>query len=235
MQVNVLTVTVLAVGSMSASTAGGSMASRAQATSSPVQTTPPAVQATPPVADSIELTVPAQSVIGIRLDSGVSTTTAKVEDLVTAHVTRDVVVSGHTAIPAGTRLEGTVTLVDKGGKLKDHARLGVTFNALFLDDHTRVALKTEPIFRDDDSSSNAALAKVGGGAVVGAILGAVIGGKKGAALGTVAGAGAGTAAAATGKSNEATFSAGMNLTVQLSAPATITVLKDPAFGDLVIW
>jgi hypothetical protein len=134
-------------------------------------------------------------------------------------------VSGHTAIPAGARLEGTVTTVEKGGKFKDHARLGVTFNALYLDDRTRVPLQTDTIFRDDDSSSSAALAKVGGGAVVGAILGAMLGGKKGVAIGTATGGGAGTAAVAAGKGNEATLNAGMNLTVQLSAPATITVLK----------
>jgi hypothetical protein len=179
----------------------------------------------PPAPEYVELTIPAQSVVGIRLDTTVSTATAHVEDRVTARVTRDVAVAGHVAIPAGAKLEGTVTNVDKGGKFKDHARLGVKFNTLYLADGTRVALSTETIFREDDSASSAAASKVGGGAVVGAILGAIIGGGKGAAIGTATGAGAGTAAVASGKGNEATLTSGMPLTLQLSSPVTVTVLK----------
>jgi hypothetical protein len=179
----------------------------------------------PPKPQYLELTIAAQSVIGIRLDTSVSTDTAKIEDKVTAHVTRDVMVSGHAAIPAGARLEGSVTAVDRGGKFKDHARLGEKFHTRYFADGTRVPLQTETIFREDDTASSAAASKVGGGAVVGAILGALLGGKKGAVVGSTAGAGAGTAAGAAGKGNEATLTAGMNLTVRLTSPATVTIEK----------
>ncbi len=174
-----------------------------------------------------ELTVTENSVIGIHLDSALSSDTARVEDKVTAHVSRDLVVSGHTAIPSGSRLEGNVTLVERGGKFKDRARLGIRFTTLVLADNTRQTIQTETIFRDGDSPTGEATSKVGASAAIGAILGAVIGGKKGAVIGSTAGAAGGTAAVAAGGRNDATFAAGTPLTVRLTAPLTILIERDP--------
>ena len=63
----------------------------------------------PPKPTFEEVTVKEDAVIGIRLENAVSSETAKVEDRVTARVSRDVTVEGRTAIPAGALLEGTVT------------------------------------------------------------------------------------------------------------------------------
>ncbi len=116
----------------------------------------------------------------------------------TARVTRDVAVDGRTAIPAGSRLEGNVTVVDHGGKFKNAARLGIRFMTVILADSTRVPIQTETIFREGEPPGNAATSKIGASAVVGTILGAVLGGKKGAAIGTTVGAAGGTAAVAAG-------------------------------------
>jgi hypothetical protein len=169
------------------------------------------------------LTVAENSVIGIHLDTAVSSETAKVEDKVTAHVTRDVMVAGRTAIPAGARLEGNVTLVQPGGKFKERARLGIKFTSLILADNTRQAIQTDALFRDGDSPTGEATSKVGASAVIGTILGAMIGGKKGAAIGTAAGAAGGTAAVAAGGRNDAVFAAGTALTVRLTAPFTVVI------------
>ena len=102
----------------------------------------------PPKPRFDELTVTENSVIGIHLDSTVSSDTAKVEDKVTARVSRDVVVSGRTAIPAGSKLKGNVTLVERGGKFKDKARLGIRFTTLVLPDNTRQTIQTDALFRE---------------------------------------------------------------------------------------
>lgn len=173
-----------------------------------------------------ELTVTENSVIGIHLDSTVSSDTAKVEDKVTARVSRDVLVAGRTAIPAGSRLEGNVTLVERGGKFKDKARLGVRFTTLILPDNTRQTIQTDALFRDGDSPTGEATSKVGASAALGAIIGAAIGGKKGAALGSMAGAAGGTAAVAAGGRNDAVFAAGTPLTLRLTQPFTVMVERD---------
>jgi hypothetical protein len=173
-----------------------------------------------------ELTVKEDSVIGIRLDSAVSTETAKVEDKVTAHVVRDVTVDGRAAIPANARLEGVVAVVERGGKFKDRARLGIRFHALLLADGTRLPIQTEMIFREGDSPTGPAASKVGASAVVGTILGAAIGGKKGALIGATAGAAGGTAAVMATGQNDAVLAAGTPLTVRLTAPVSVTVDKE---------
>ena len=48
--------------------------------------------------------MPADSVIGLQIETSVSSETARVEDRVDARVTRDVTVNGRVAIPAGARL-----------------------------------------------------------------------------------------------------------------------------------
>ena len=170
-----------------------------------------------------ELTIKEDSVIGISLETLVSTETAKVEDRVHARVTRDVMVDGRTAIPTGARLEGVVSQVETAGKFKGRARIGIKFTQVVLNNNHRLPIQTETIFRDGDPAGGEATAKIGASAVVGAIVGAVIGGKKGAAIGTAAGAGGGTAIVAKGGRNEAVIPAGTLLTVRLTAPVKVTI------------
>jgi hypothetical protein len=169
-----------------------------------------------------ELTVSADSVIGLQTENRVSTETARVEDRVEARVTRDVKVGDHVAIPAGSRAIGSVILVDRGGKVKDRAHLGIRFHTLVLADGTRMPISTDPIYRDGEAPSNSSSSKIGGAAVGGAILGAILGGGKGAAIGAGVGAGAGGAAVAAGDRNAATLPAGTVMTVKILQPLTVT-------------
>jgi type IV secretory pathway VirB10-like protein len=169
-----------------------------------------------------EVTVTADSVLGVSLESTISSETAKVEDRVNARLSRDVLVDGKVAVPAGARLEGVVTEVTRGGKFKERPRVGVTFQQLILADGTKIALSTDTVFRDGDAPQNVN-AKVGGSGVVGAILGAMIGGKKGAVLGGAAGAAGGAAVVAAGNRAEVVLVSGSSLTVRLKAPITVLV------------
>lgn len=193
----------------------------------PASSEPMAAAIAPPVPEYDELTVRADSVIGIRLDGAVSSETARVEDRVTARVTRDVMVDGRVAVPSGSTLEGVVSTVQRGGRFKERARLGVRFTSVLMADNRRVPIQTETIYRLGDAPTGEASAKIGGAAVVGAILGSVIGGKKGAAIGSTAGAAGGTAAVMAGDVNSAVIPAGSPLTVRLTAPATVLVDHQP--------
>jgi hypothetical protein len=172
-----------------------------------------------------ELVIPADSVIGLQVENGVTTERAKVEDEVRARVTRDVRVGDQVAIPAGARAEGSVTLVERGGRLKDQARLGIRFHTIVLADGTRLPINTETIYRDGESPARESAAKIGGAAVGGAVLGAIFGGKKGAIIGSTVGAAGGGVAVATSEANAATLPQGSTVTVRMGAPATVTVEK----------
>jgi len=153
-----------------------------------------------------ELVIPADSVIGLQVENAVTSERAKVEDQVRARVTRDVKVRDQVAIPAGARAEGSVTLVEHGGRLKDQARLGIRFHTIVLADGTRLPINTETIYRDGESPARESAAKIGGGAVGGAVLGAIFGGKKGAIIGSTVGAAGGGVVVATATAGTAATS-----------------------------
>lgn len=179
----------------------------------------------PPAPEFEDLIVSADSVIGLNLETVVTSETARIEDQVLARVTRDVRVGDRVAIPAGATAHGEVTLVERGGKVRDRARLGIRFTSIVLADGTRVPLDTETIYREGTSPAGESTAKIGGGAIGGAIIGGILGGAKGAILGGSAGAGAGTAAVIAGGRNPAAFPAGAPVTVRLMKPATVSVEK----------
>jgi hypothetical protein len=162
-------------------------------------------------------------VLGLQTDTALSSERARVEDRVEAHVVRDVRVGGEVAIPAGAHAIGTVVAVDRGGKFKERARLGIRFQTLVLADGTRVPITTDTIYRYGNPPANASAAKIGGGAVVGAIIGGIIGGGKGAAIGATTGAGAGTATVMAGDRDEAVLPAGAEVTARILSPVTVTV------------
>ena len=180
----------------------------------------------PPPHTFEDLVIARDSVIGLQTENRISSETARVEDRVDARVTRDVRVGDRVAVPAGARAIGSVSLVERGGKFKERARLGVRFHTLVLADGTRVPINTETIYRDGDAPATGSAQKVGGGAIGGAIIGAIIGGGKGAAIGAAAGAGAGSAAVVAGGRQEAVLAPGTALTARINQPVTVTIEKE---------
>lgn len=170
-----------------------------------------------------ELVVPAESVLGLQLESPLSSERSRVEDRVDARVTRDVRVGGRVAIPAGSHATGSVTLVDRGGRMKERARIGIRFHTLVLADGTKVSMNTETVFREGESPGNTASAKIGGAAIGGAIIGAILGGGKGAAIGSGIGAAGGAAAAMGGDRQPVVLPAGAILSVRTVSPLTVTI------------
>lgn len=180
----------------------------------PVRTSEPAFE---------EIVLPAASVIGLELETAVTSERAQLEDRVEARVTRDVYADGRLAIPAGSKVTGSVTMVERGGKMKERARLGVRFHTLALANGRHIPLRTETILREGESPANESSRKIGGAAIGGAVLGAILGGGKGAIAGATAGAAGGTAAVMAGGRNAATLASGSTVTVKLSAPVSFEV------------
>lgn len=170
-----------------------------------------------------QIVLPSSSVIGLELETTVTTERAQVEDRVDARVTRDVYADGRLVIPSGSRVIGNVTLVERGGKVKERARLGIRFHTLVVAGGRQVALRTEPIYREGEPPANDSSRKIGGAAIGGAVLGAILGGGKGAIAGATAGAAGGTAAVMAGGRKAATLSAGSVVTVKLTAPVTLEI------------
>ena len=172
-----------------------------------------------------DVTIPRDAVIGVQLETSASSDRSRVEDVVRARVTRDVLANGTVVVPAGSRLLGSVTLVEEGGRIKERARLGVKFHTLVLADGTEVRLPTEVIYREGDAVAGRAAAKIGGAAIGGAILGAIMGGGKGAVIGATTGAGSGTGWAMAGDRKPAELRAGQSVTVRVSDSVTTQIVR----------
>jgi hypothetical protein len=169
-----------------------------------------------------EITLPAGTLLRLRLGTTVSSRTSSVEDPVQATVRSAVVRNGMTIIPAGTPVSGYVTEARRSGRVKGRARVGVRFNAVRVNG-TLYNMRTSAIARQAEGTKKEDAAKIGIGAGAGAITGAIVDGKKGAAIGSAIGAAGGTGVVLATRGDEVSLGRGAAITVRLTAPLTVRV------------
>ena len=235
----VLSMTIVAGGCNSAgaaSAAANTLATPAHV--EPAREAPAAARATSSAADAAadradaaagatharEVTIPAGTVLPIVLDTSVGSDTSRVEQAVTAHLSRPVTFHGETVLPAGSRIGGVVTDAQPSGRVKGRAHVAVRFDSLSLrgDDH-RYDIRTASIGRTAPATKKKDALEIAAPAAGGAIIGALVGGKKGALVGTAVGGGAGTGVVLATKGKEVHLAKGAALTLKLAAPVTVRV------------
>lgn len=140
-------------------------------------------------------TIPSGSHATVRLNTSLSSATARTGEVWSGTLTHDIVEHGKVTVRAGVPVKGKVTYVNRSGRL--HKPGALTLRLTSINGET---VYSSRITRQGKSHTKSNVTKIGGGAAAGALIGGLAGGGKGAAIGTVAGAGAGTGvAAATGK------------------------------------
>ena len=145
--------------------------------------------------------------------------TSKVEDPVRGSVAKSVVISGATAIPAGSELSGNVIEANESGRVKGKASIAFRFDRLTVRGEGH-KIQTARVAQQAAQNKKEDIKKGGVGAGLGAVVGGVIGGGKGAAIGAVAG-GAGTVMAT--KGDEVHIAPGTIVTVLLQEELTLSV------------
>ncbi|MCU1381344.1 MAG: hypothetical protein JWL71_41 [Acidobacteria bacterium] len=183
---------------------------------------PEAVAAATPVVR--EVTIPAGTLLTVALDTAVGSDISRVEQPVTAHLTRPVHVHSAVVLAQGSRLSGVVTDATRSAKVKGRAHLAIRFDSLTPSgDDQRYAIRTMSVARTAQGTKQKDALKIGAPAAGGAIIGALLGGKKGALVGTAVGGGAGTAVVLSTRGKEVHLAKGAPLTLKLSAPLTVRV------------
>jgi len=171
-----------------------------------------------------EITIPAGTIIPVTLDTSVGSDISRVEQPVSAHVTRPVMIDGHTALPAGSHVGGVVMDATRSGKVKGRAHVAVKFTSLSPGrEGSKYRIATTTIGRTAEATKKKDAMKIGAPAAGGAIIGAIAGGKKGAAIGTAVGGGAGTAVVLSTRGEEVHLPKGSALSVKLTEPLTVRV------------
>jgi hypothetical protein len=184
------------------------------------------VPAPPPAPEYRELTVPAGTALSVVLDSSVTSDGSSVEDTVRGHLASSVRIDGIKALPAGSKLVGTVTEAKGSAKVKGRARVAFRFNRITAHGESHSAATS--VYAQEAKGTKAKDAKkIGIGAGAGAIVGGIIGGGKGAAIGAGVGGGAGTGAVLATKGEEVAVAAGSQVRVTLQETVRVRVRIDP--------
>ena len=204
----------------------GATTSAGTNTGSPVYV-PPRTSDTSTVASSSEPTqvnttrrgaIPAGQELDVRLQTTLSSETAKVEQRFDATTVADLRDGDNVLVPAGSVMRGVVSSVDSAGRGIDRkGSLTLSFDQLTVRGRTYdIRGMATSAFESRGIRDEAGTAGVGAG--VGGIIGGVLGGVKGAVLGAIIGAG-GAIVATDGKDIE--LPAGTIVRVRLDSPVNV--------------
>jgi hypothetical protein len=167
------------------------------------------------------VTIPAGTVLRLRVTRGFGSDISRVEDPVTATLARAIVIDGRTVLPVGSSASGYVSEATRPGKVQGRGRVAVRFMRLDPQGPESYSIRTRPWVAIAPATKKKDAMTIGIPAAGGAAVGALIDGKKGAGIGAAIGGGAGTAAVLTTRGKEVRVGRGATLSVRLSEPLTV--------------
>jgi hypothetical protein len=174
-------------------------------------------------------TLSADQTIRVRMDSEITSRTARIGDRFSTTVTEPVRSdNGVDLIPVGSKIWGRVSSV-KRAERRSPGNISVAFYQVELPNRARypingslTTLQTDQVNSDSESTvkgrSNTKrdVVFIGGGAATGALIGAIAGGGKGAGIGAIIGGGLGTVGRVIEKEQEADVKSGTEFGVILN-------------------
>jgi hypothetical protein len=167
------------------------------------------------------VTVPAGTVVAIRLIDPIDTETNSVGDTFRATLSQPVIVGDEVVIPADADVEGQIVDSKSAGHFQGQSAIALTLTRLRMHGKS-YTLRTNQYEKQGASRGKRTAATVGGGAALGAIIGGIAGGGKGAAIGAGVGAGAGTGVQAATKGQQIKLPAETVLNFRLEGPLSVT-------------
>jgi hypothetical protein len=186
--------------------------------------TPPTAPPPPPVPTVRTLSVPAGTVLPVRLVDDLSSATATSDMSFHATLASDLVVDNMIVVPQGTPVLGRVVDAKDAAHFRGSSLLALELIRIDLPGaHT--AIVTDTFEKQGTARGKNTAEKVGGGAVLGTLIGALAGGGKGAAIGAVAGAGAGGAVNGATRGQQVEIPSETLLSFSLQSPITLTASR----------
>ena len=220
-----MSASILILGGVLAATVASSTPAAAPA----VQAGAAAVSVEPIAYRSHDVTIPAGTVLRLRLQNGFGSDTSRIEDPVRATLATTVWHDGREVLPAGSAARGFVTTATRSGRVKGRARVGVRFTSITpAGDRERYSMTTRPWVAVAPATKKNDALKIAVPAAGGAAIGALVGGKKGAGIGALVGGGGGTAVVLSTRGKEVRVGRGATLAVRLTAPLTVRVPSVPS-------
>ena len=169
-----------------------------------------------------DVTLPAGTTLRLELQSAVASDSSSVEDTVRASLRQPVSVDGNAVLPSGTEVVGTVTSVERAGRVKGRARVAYRFNSLDFAGE-RYDIRTNTLSHQAEATKGEDATKIGIGAGAGAAIGALLGGGDGAVKGAAIGGAGGTGVVLATRGKEVRLGPGADVTARLTEPLTVRV------------
>jgi type IV secretion system protein VirB10 len=180
------------------------------------------------------ITIAAEIVLKLRLQSRLSSATAKTGDKFKAVLFEDIEVDNLRVLPEGCLVEGRITAATPAQRGNKSGTIAIIFDRLILPSGRGVPIIGELTSLNADerrqideegrlegSSTKRTVVFIGGGAAGGAAIGAIAGGGKGAGIGAAVGAGAGVLGALLTRGQEAVLEPGTEFGLLLTEPLRI--------------
>jgi hypothetical protein len=213
----------------------------ASAQSSPA--TPPTPKSSAAPNNANELTIPAGTRVPVALKHAISSKATREGDGVYAETTFPVVANGRVLIPAGTFVQGRVSHIQRGGRIKGRAEVLMHFTTLIYPSGYTVllpgAVENAPgadktSVRDaegtirSDSQKGEKIGTVASSAGTGAVVGGLSNGGKGALIGAGIGGAVGTAIALLTRGNDVRLDAGTTLEIVIQRDVSVDASRVPS-------
>jgi hypothetical protein len=174
-----------------------------------------------PAAQYGEVTIPAGQVLLVRMIDGVDSSKNNVGDVFHASLETDLYVNNTVLARKGTDVYGRLANVKEAGKLSGSAELQLELMRIVIDGRDYPLVSSDYSLKGQGRGADTAK-KVGGGAIVGAIIGAIAAGGKGAAIGAGAGSAAGAGVQVFTKGEKVKVPSETLLEFRLQQPAMVT-------------
>jgi hypothetical protein len=189
-----------------------------------VQTVPPPAPPPPPPPVAKTVTLPAGTVIPIRMTETLDSASTQPNAVFHGSLAGDLVSDGMVIAKSGASVVGRVVTAKDATHFSGSSELSIELTRLDTVDHP-VDLVTDQFTKNGAGRGKNTALKTGGGAAVGAILGGLIGGGKGAAIGAATGGGAGAGVNAVTKGQQVQIPSETLVSFHLQSPITVTSSK----------
>jgi hypothetical protein len=194
----------------------------------------------PVPSDPNVFTIPAGTKIPLSLKQAISTKNAREGDAVYAETAFPFVIDNRLIVPAGSYIQGTISHVERGGRLKGRAEILMHFTSMIYPsgytvmlpgsventpgaDNKSVKDPEGTIQQDKDTGKKIEDAAKGGvyGTTGGAVAGGLADGLNGARIGAGAGAAAGIGWALLKRGNDVRLDVGTSIEMEIQRPITV--------------
>jgi hypothetical protein len=181
---------------------------------------PPENAPAPPAPSYREVTIQPGYDLPVRITESLDSETTQPGTPFSGVVTRNIVVDGYVAIPAGASVRGTVTDSKDATHFKGSSLLSLRLDSVRRHGDT-ITVNSDPYVLEGKGRGTNTAEKIGGGAAIGAVLGGIFGGGKGAAIGAGAGAGGGAAIQGFTRGQQVHVSSETVIRFRLESPITV--------------